>query len=151
MAQTLSNKQYGDEDRITLIAMWNDDNVRTYIPMFLASAIGASQSVDLLWVNVIEKENGSCADVSKWVDGAKNVRTLCLTRHEVWEMSADWLCSKNDGWACTTEDRDLVVGNLTWRPDGLNCQFKPFRGLIFEKYLRTDWYAWIDIDTFIGE
>lgn len=109
-----------DKKRITLIALWNDDYRATYLPTLFSSAAAQKDSVDLLWINR-KKQKDACLDVSEYVRGTTNIKTVCLTDWENKQLLAEYLC---DLWDCSEEQRKGVDDHLRQRWDGINVDFK---------------------------
>jgi hypothetical protein len=122
----------------------NDDYLASYLPSLFTSAAKQADAVDLLWINV-QKSKDACLDVSPWTSNATNIHAYCITNLEKKAMIADYFCSR---WNCTDQQRKNVVEKhlLKERWDGINVDFKPWRGQIYKKWVQTEWWAWLDPD-----
>ena len=69
-------------DRITLIVMWDDDHMSSYLPSLFRSARYNADAVDLLFINVLRR-GSTCLEVSSFVEDASNIRVECITDEEV--------------------------------------------------------------------
>lgn len=127
--------------------MWSDDYLASYLPSMFRSARNQADAVDLLWINV-KRKSDQCLDVSPYVKGATNIKTVCITDAENKAMIRDYFCK---GWKCTPEQVALVDAHLKDRRDGIHVEFKPWRGGIYKKWIKTSWWAWIDTDQIIGD
>jgi hypothetical protein len=136
-ASTLSIKQkfalpwkYGrptkQEERMTLIAMWDDDKMATYLPSLFTSARYNADSVDLLFINVLRRGD-QCLDVRYLVKGATNIRVECIDDNEDKRMIREYFCGK---WDCSREQVALVDEELKSRADPIHVIFKPWRGQV---------------------
>ena len=69
-------------DRITLIVMWDDDHMSSYLPSLFRSARYNADAVVLLFINVL-RHGSTCLGVTSFVEGASNIRVECITDEEV--------------------------------------------------------------------
>lgn len=137
------------EERITLIAMWDDDKMATYLPSLFTSARHHADSIDLLFINVLRKSD-RCLDVRHLVKGASNIRVECIDDAEDKRLIREYFCGK---WDCSREQSALVDEELRKIADPIHVQFKPWRGSIYKRFIDPDtrWWAWVDSDIVLGD
>ncbi|KAL0958355.1 hypothetical protein HGRIS_000497 [Hohenbuehelia grisea] len=135
--------------RLTIIAIWNAGPKNPlYLPNFFAS-VAANPSVDLLFIKY-DKHRLGC-DVP-FAPHVPNVREVCLSTEEYWDLHADFLCGYWGG--CKEDERKVVISKLHERAQGdhVNSFFRPFRPAVFAKWIHPDTkiWGWCDMDTILG-
>jgi hypothetical protein len=132
--------------RITLITTWTGTTFRSYLPHFFRSVHNNADVVDLLWINI--NDGKGCLNVTKWINGKSNIRVLCILLQVHRQIFMKWLCN---GWNCTSKEYDAVMSELLKRPDKKNLIMRPWLGLLYHSLVRTKWWAWVDVDTYLGD
>lgn len=97
---------------ITIIAIWTiRGRPVAYLDNFFGS-VGANPQVDVLFVKYDINEVGCDQPLSH---GIPNVREICLSIDEYWDLHADFLC---DRWNCDEHQREVVDTKLRERAHG---------------------------------
>lgn len=92
--------------KITLIAIWKHrKKPADYLPHFFASVAANEASIELLFIK-FGFDSGCPESLS---NGTPNVREVCLTVEEYWDLHATFLCEK---WGCSASEREEVVKKL---------------------------------------
>lgn len=143
-----SSSGSSSNDRITLIVMWDDDHMSSYLPSLFRSARYNADAVDLLFINVL-RHGSTCLEVSSFVEDASNIRVECITDQEDKVLIRDYFCQ--GAWQCTPEQVAEVDKHLKERVDPIHVEFKPWRGGIYKQFIETEWWAWLDADQIIGD
>ncbi|KAL0957694.1 hypothetical protein HGRIS_001474 [Hohenbuehelia grisea] len=132
--------------RLTIIAIGNPGPQNPlYLPNFFASE-AANPSIDLLFIKYDKHRVGCNVPFAAHVP---NVREVCLSTEEYWDLHADFLCGHWGG--CGEDERKAVVSKLHERAGGdrVNSYFRPFRSA---KWIHPDTrtWGWCDMDTILG-
>jgi len=100
---------------ITIIALWStrDTERAIYLNNFYAS-VKANPSIDLLLIKFDKYGTGMNCEMPQST-GVPNVREVCLTVDEYWELHGDFLCKR---WGCDTGDKAKVMQTLKARSGG---------------------------------
>jgi len=100
---------------ITIIALWStrDAERAIYLNNFYAS-VKANPSIDLLLIKFDKYGTGMNCEMPQST-GVPNVREVCLTVEEYWELHGDFLCER---WGCDTGDKAKVMETLKARSGG---------------------------------
>lgn len=109
----LSSQHLTIPSKITLIALWStNDRPANYLPNFFAS-VAANPSIDLLFIKFDKYNRVGCEQ--PMTAEHSNVREVCLTIHEYWDLHAEFLCRH---WGCSDDDRNKVFEALIERSPG---------------------------------
>lgn len=99
--------------KITIISIWNTGKKPAiYLPNYFASVKG-NPLIDLLFVVVDKYEVGRCHVETP--DGAPNIKQVCFSVEEYWNLHADFLCKH---WECQGDDRAVIIDKLHERYGG---------------------------------
>ena len=92
-----------------------------------------------MWINVKRKKQ-ECLDVTTHIAGATNIKTVCITDKENKHLIRQYFCSK---WDCTLDQAAMVDSQLNKIQDNIHVQYKPWRGMIYNEWIDTEWWAWL--------
>ncbi|EJT98894.1 hypothetical protein DACRYDRAFT_110231 [Dacryopinax primogenitus] len=149
-----SDLDAADGPPISIIIIWKND-VQPYMSNFLQSVLANARSLEVLWVGVKWAHEDACFDPLELVEDRHrveaNVRLLCLSEDEYWEMHRDYFCER---WNCSDVERKLVLDAMIERQqrDYQHSFFRLWRGYVFRHHLNPGarWWGWADPDTFLG-
>lgn len=145
------------QQRITLVAIWNNDAFPSYLRHFFYTAQLNAAKLDLLMINRRIESGDQCLDFAKNnvdITWGGNIQYHCLDDDEFHRRHVDFLCSAEHGWNCDEQKYDAVHKQFRPRPDVLNVNFKPLHGYIFRDLFanpENPLWAWIDMDSFLGD
>lgn len=96
--------------KLTLIALWSTgDRPVMYLPNFFSS-VAANPSIELLFIKFDVHNKGGCQKAM--AAEYPNIREVCLSVDEYWDLHADFLCSQ---WGCSSDDRTKLAEKLLER------------------------------------
>lgn len=143
--------------KLTLIALWSTRaRPAIYLPNFFSS-VAANPSIDLLFIKFGHIQGGCHQPMAA---GYPNVREVCLSASEYWELHADFLCGQ---WGCSGDNRTRLLDKLVERAENdrvrgcvsslpnprsssiaqVNSYFRPFRAAVFEKWIHPETKTWV--------
>lgn len=112
-ARPLSVHYPSPAPRITIIALWSSrENPVIYLPQFFAS-VAANPSLDILFIKFDKHNVGGCEE--PLAPGISNVREICLSMDEYWDLHANFLCKR---WGCNSADRKALMEKMWERAPG---------------------------------
>ncbi|USW54824.1 hypothetical protein Slin15195_G081430 [Septoria linicola] len=145
------------QSRITLVAVWNDDYVPSYLRQFYYTIQKNADTVDLLLVNRLITPGKPCLDFKKAgidITWGGNVKVICIDDKTWKQHFVDFMCSSDYGWACGTDEYQAVLNEFTKRRDAKNYEWRPFLGYAFRQHFANPdlpFWGWVDQDSSIGD
>lgn len=104
---------------ITIIAIWNPKSPEigkwrpksSYLANFFAS-VAANPQIDLLFIIYDRFGVGCTDDIVPEAMGIWNVRPVCMSFEEYWDLHTEFLCGR---WTCNDQERADLFYDLTTR------------------------------------